>query len=88
MANPLMGLLGGNQFPQSMNGSTTNLMSKLSLLKNFRQNPMGIISEVYGVPVGKSPQEQAQILLNSGKISQSQMDESINLARMLQNVMK
>lgn len=88
MANPLMGLLGGSHSSQNANNPVANVMSKMSLLKDFRQNPMGIISEVYGVPVGKSPQEQAQILLNSGKISQSQMDESINMARMLQNVMK
>lgn len=87
MANPLMGLLG-NSFQQNTNNPMARIMSNISLLKDFRQNPMGIISAVYNVPAANNMEEQLQILLNSGKISQNQVDQYFNMAQMLRGMSK
>lgn len=70
MANPLMGLIGGNPMPGN------NMFGLLQQFKQFKQNFKG------------DPKQQVQDLLNSGKMTQEQLDQCTNMARSLQGFLK
>lgn len=59
-----------------------NIMQLMSAYQQFKQNPMAMLSQKYNIPQNMSnPQDIIQHLLNSGQISQ----EQVNQARQLQN---
>lgn len=71
MANPLMGLLGGNQMIPG-----NNPIQLIQQFQQFKQNFKG------------DPRQQVQDLLNSGKMSQDQLDQCTSMARQLQGILK
>lgn len=59
-----------------------NIMQIMSAYQQFKQNPMGMLSQRYNIPQNMSnPQDIIQHLLNSGQITQDQ----VNQARAMQN---
>ena len=69
MANPLMGLLGGNH----MSGN-----NPFQLIQQFQQLKRNLKGD---------PRQQVQDLLNSGKMTQEQLDQCTSMARSLQNIL-
>lgn len=69
MANPLMGLLGGQP-------SGNNPFQLIQQFQQFKRNFKG------------DPREQVQQLLNSGKMTQEQLDQCTSMAQSLQNILK
>ena len=62
------------------------------MYSQFRQNPGAMLSQRFNIPQGmKSPQDIIQHLLNSGQITQNQLNMNVNQAlnnpiyRMLMN---
>lgn len=59
-----------------------NLMQVMNAFQQFKQNPMAMLSQRYNIPQNMSnPQDIIQHLLNSGQITQ----EQVNQAKQLQN---
>ncbi len=77
MANPLFGLLGGNQLP----GQLGNMMGMLNQLK---QNPMGLLQKAgYNIPANmNSPQAIIEHLTKTGQINQAQLNQAQQMAQM------
>lgn len=73
MANPLMGLLGGGQ--SNLGGPFANMSNLMQQFQQFKQSFKG------------DPKQQVQELLNSGKMSQDQLQQCEQIARQLQNVL-
>ena len=64
---------------ESLGGKTppaNNIQSMLSRFQQFKQAFTG------------DPQQQVQQLLNSGKISQSQLNQAVQMAQQLQKLLK
>ena len=72
MGNPLFNMLGG-----SMSGIGNGSMNMLQQFKQFKEQMQG-----------KNPQEEINKLLQSGKISQQQLDQAQQLARQFQGLLK
>lgn len=72
MGNPLFNMLGG-----SMPGMRTGSANILQQFKQFKEQMQG-----------KNPQEEINKLLQSGKISQQQLDQAQQLARQFQGLLK
>lgn len=68
MANPLMGLLGG----QNQGNGPFQLIQQF---QQFKRNFKG------------DPRQQVQNLLNSGKMTQEQLDQCTSMAQQLQNIL-
>lgn len=56
--------------------STNNIQTMLSRFQQFKRTFTG------------NPQQQVQQLLNSGKISQSQLNQAVQMAQQLQKLLK
>ena len=72
MGNPLFNMLGS-----SMSGIGNGSMNMLQQFKQFKEQMQG-----------KNPQEEINKLLQSGKISQQQLDQAQQLARQFQGLLK
>ena len=72
MANPLMGFLGGNQQPPQNN----NFFGMVQKFQEFKRNFKG------------DPRQQVQDLLNTGKMTQEQLEQCSNMARQFQQFLK
>lgn len=72
MGNPLFNMLGGGM-PGMGNGS----MNMLQQFKQFKEQMQG-----------KKPREEINKLLQSGKISQKQLDQAQQLAQQFQGLLK
>jgi hypothetical protein len=68
MANPLMGLLGGQN-------QQNNPFQLIQQFQQFKRNFKG------------DPRQQVQDLLNSGKMTQEQLDQCTTMAQQLQNIL-
>lgn len=75
MANPLFDMLGGMGGGMPGMGGN-NPMSMIQEFQKFQQQMQG-----------KNPQEEVQKLLQSGKISQEQLNYAQQMAKQLQGVM-
>lgn len=54
-----------------------NIMQLMSAYQQFKQNPMAMLSQKYNIPQNMSnPQDIIQHLLNSGQISQDQVNQA------------
>ena len=74
MANPLMGLLGGQ------NGGNPNPLGNMgNLLNQFQQFKQSFRGD---------PRQQVQDLLNSGKMSQEQFNQISAMAKSFQGFLK
>lgn len=71
MSNPLYQLLG-NQIPQ-LTGSFGNMQNLINQFNQFKQTFRG------------DPRQQVQQLLSSGRVTQDQYNQAVQVARMLQN---
>lgn len=60
-----------------------NLMQMSQMYSQFMQNPMGMLSRRYNIPQNlNNPQEIIQHLLNSGQISQEQVNNAMQMRNM------
>lgn len=76
--NPLFQRFGGQQQPQQAQQSSNpfgNLMSLLPQLEQYRSNFQG------------NPTQQVQQLLDSGKMTKSQLDFIMPIAKTIQNML-
>jgi len=54
-----------------------NPMQIMSMLNQFKQNPLSILSQRFNLPQNmNNPQEILNHLLNSGQINQNQIDQA------------
>ena len=57
-----------------------NLMQLAQMYSQFRQNPMGFLGRRYNIPKNlNDPQEIIQHLLNSGQVSQDQVNRAMQM---------
>ena len=57
-----------------------NLMQLAQMYSQFRQNPMGFLGRRYNIPQNvNDPQEIIQHLLNSGQVSQEQVNHAMQM---------
>ena len=55
-------------------------MNLLGLYQKMRQNPMSLLQSRYQIPQGMNdPNEIIQHLLNSGQVSQAQVNQAMNM---------
>lgn len=63
----------------------------LNMVSQFRANPMAIISQRFNIPNHiKTPQDMVQHLLDSGQITQGQLNNAMQMRNnpQIQNLMK
>ena len=54
----------------------------INMIMQARQNPMAILSRRFKIPQNiQEPQEMAQYLLNSGQITQGQLNDAVQMSR-------
>lgn len=60
-----------------------NPMQMMQMLNQFRQNPMQLLSKRFNLPANTSgnPQDIIQHLLNSGQVSQSQVNQAMQIRK-------
>lgn len=57
-----------------------NPMQMAQMYQQFRQNPMGMLSRRFNIPGGiTNPQDIIQHLLNSGQVSQEQVNNAMQM---------
>lgn len=57
-----------------------NPMNVLQMYQQFRQNPMGLLTRKFNIPQNlNNPQEIIQHLLNSGQVSQAQVNQAMQM---------
>ena len=61
------------------NALGNNVMSNNNLIQRFQQFKQSFTG---------NPQQQVQQLLNSGKVSQAQYNQAVQMAQQLQNILK
>ena len=72
MGNPLFDMLGGNR--PGMGGGPMNMLQQF---QQFRQRMQGV-----------NPQEEVKKLLQSGRISQAQLDKAQQMAQQFKGLLK
>ena len=70
MSNPIFNMLGNSVLP--MRGPMNNMMQMAQQFMQFKNTFKG------------NPQQQVQQLLNSGKVSQEQYNQAVQVAQQLQ----
>lgn len=54
----------------------------MQMYQQFRQNPVAMLSRRFNVPQNvKNPQDIVQYLLNSGQVSQEQVNQAMQMRR-------
>ena len=57
-----------------------NPMQMMQMLAQFRSNPMGMLAQRFNIPQNiQNPQDIIQHLLNSGQVSQSQVNQAMQM---------
>lgn len=57
-----------------------NLMELMRMYQQFRQNPMQLLSQKFNIPADMNdPQQIIQYLLNSGQITQAQVNQAMQM---------
>lgn len=57
-----------------------NIQSILQMYSQFKQNPMALLGRRFNIPQGiQSPQDIIQHLLNSGQVSQDQVNRAMSM---------
>lgn len=57
-----------------------NIQSILQMYSQFKQNPMALLGRKFNIPQGiQSPQDVVQYLLNSGQVSQDQVNQAMRM---------
>ena len=77
MANPLFGMLGGQQFG-----------GILGMLNQLRQNPLALLQQAgFNVPTGLTdPQQIIQHLTQSGQVNQTQLNQAQQMAQLFRGL--
>ena len=68
-----------------------NMNDMLNLYQQFKTNPMQMLSQRFNIPQNlNSPNDIVQHLLNTGQITQGQLNNVMNMRNhpMIQNMMK
>lgn len=62
----------------------TNIMEIMQNVAQLKQNPLGILSKRFNIPeeVGNNPNDILQHLLNSGQVSQTQVNQAMQMRNM------
>lgn len=63
----------------------------MQMYQQFRQNPMGMLTQRYNIPQNMSnPNDIIQHLLNTGQVSQGQVNRVMNMRNnpMIQNLLQ
>lgn len=57
----------------------------IQMLSQLKQNPMQMLSQKYNIPqnVGNNPNDIIQYLLNSGQVSQDQVNNAVKMRNMI-----
>lgn len=57
-----------------------NMEGFMQMYQQFRQNPMSLLGRRYNIPQGfQNPQDIIQHLLNSGQVSQMQVNQAMQM---------
>ena len=57
-----------------------NPMQMMQMLAQFKNNPMGMLAQRFNIPQNiQNPQDIIQHLLNSGQVSQSQVNQAMQM---------
>jgi len=57
-----------------------NPMNLMSMVSQFKQNPMSLLAQRFNLPQNMNdPQQIVQHLLNTGQISQSQVNQAMQM---------
>lgn len=57
-----------------------NLFSVMNMYKQYKNNPMQFLAQRFNIPTGiQNPQDIVQHLLNSGQISQAQLNQVMQM---------
>lgn len=57
-----------------------NPMQFMQMYQQFRQNPLSLLGRRFNIPHGmNSPQDIVQHLLNSGQVSQDQVNQAMSM---------
>lgn len=57
-----------------------NIPQLMQMYAQFKTNPMGLLAQRYNIPQGiQNPQDIIQHLLNSGQVSQSQVNTAMQM---------
>ena len=57
-----------------------NLMQLAQLYMQFKQNPMGMLTQKFNIPQNmNNPQEIVQHLLNTNQVSQAQVNQAMQM---------
>lgn len=61
-----------------------NPMQIMQMYQQFRQNPMAMLSQKFNIPQGiNNPQDIVQHLLNSGQVTQDQVNNAMQVQKNL-----
>lgn len=61
-----------------------NMMNFMQMLQQLRQNPMQMLSQRFNVPQNiQNPQDIIQHLLNTGQISQDQVNQAMQMRQQM-----
>jgi len=60
-----------------------NIADMMTMLQQIKADPIGMLSKRFNLPQGisKNPQELLQYLLNSGQVSQGQIDQAMQMKK-------
>lgn len=74
MANPLFGMLGGQ--------------NSMQMLMQLKQNPLSLLQKVgFNIPTNlSSPQQIVEHLTKTGQINQAQLNQAQQMAQMFSNM--
>ena len=57
-----------------------NRLNMMQMISQFRQNPMAMLNRRFNIPNGmQSPQDIVQYLLNSGQVTQEQVNQAMRM---------
>ena len=57
-----------------------NIGQIMNIYSSFKQNPMGMLASRFNIPQGiQNPQDIVQHLLNSGQVTQAQVNQAMQI---------
>lgn len=61
-----------------------NMFNMMSMLKQFKENPIKMLSQRFSLPEGiaSDPQQIVKHLVDSGQVSQAQIDQAMQMREM------
>ena len=61
-----------------------NIMQMMSMMKQFKENPIAMLAQRFNLPpnIASDPQAIVNHLLNSGQITQEQIDQAVQMKQL------